>query len=671
MPQPTLPTELLAALAAVATASAAAQDPLDALRVALAQLVERLGVAGARLLEPDGQGGTREVAWHGASFPLAQSEPPAAPGLVAYPLRLAALEVGCFELLSPPAWLLEGEPAPLALLAAQVAPLLALRAESATRAREAARVQSLLEAGRATVSSLALKEVLSRAMQAVRDLFEASGVAIWRLDEGGVIRRFGSLGLHEEYVKAVMSLPPGEGVLGLALRQGRPIVVQDLARDRRVRMRAQLEREGFRSLVSVPLLCRGRAIGALSVYYRAPRSFTSADEESLAGLANQVAAAIDNALLHATTERALAEASAQRELLESVVRHAQDGILALDRGGRIVLFSPGCERLTGWPAEAALGRPLEDILNCGCCTPSPLVVPAGYAEAHVRTATGELRWLGVSTARISSRRPRTARTVAVLRDVTEAHQLDELKTAILSTASHELRTPLTGIRALSELLAEHEHASPDARQMAVTINRESERLTRLVENIMDVARIQAGRMPCVPRPVMLAPLLHDARTVLEGARRGQSLDVCVAGDLPVVWADPDRLRQVLDNLVDNAAKYSPAGSRVTLRAERLADAPFSGPEGGHGERGEMVLVSVLDQGPGIPPSQLERVFERFHRLSDTPGGSGLGLYLCRGLVELMGGRLWAESPPGGGACFRFTLPAAPRPATKAALVGAR
>src|SRR5581483_4502463 len=234
-----------------------------------------------------------------------------------------------------------------------------------------------------------------------------------------------------------------------------------------------------------------------------------------------------------------------------------------------------------------------------------------------------------------------------------ARALDELKTSILSTVSHELRTPLTAIRALSELLAEQEPSAGETGQMAATINRESERLTRLVENVFDVARLQAGRMPCAPRALALAPLLREAAAMFGGARRGHRLEVHAADDLPPVWADPDRLRQVLDNLLDNATKYSPPGTRVTLCA---APRPAPGEEGA-----ARLEVRVSDEGPGIPASQAERIFERFTRLAESPGGSGLGLYLCRGLVELMGGTIHAEPAPGGGACFRFTLPLAPTP----------
>ncbi len=642
-------------------------------RLALEVLVDQLGCAGARLLVLDARGRVQAVDTYGDVSSLGpgaaqgRRADAARPGRTS--LRYFGHDFGVLEAAAAPDWVTDdGDgPSPLARVGAAVAPSLALRAESSTRAREAARVRSLLEAAQASVSSLSLKDVLRQAMQAVRDLFEASGVAIWRLDEGGALRRFGSLGVRDEYVRAVSSMSPQEGVLGIALREGRPVAVPDLSRDPRVRMRAELEREGVRSMVSVPLSCRGRTIGALSVYYRQPRLFSAADQDALAGLANQVAAAIANAVSHATTERTLAEASAQRELLESVVRNAHDGILALDGAGRIVLFSPGCERLTGWKAEEARGRQLSEVLRCDCqpttgcaAAGSARLASGDYEEVHVRSLGGPLRWLGVSRARVASRRANAARSVRVLRDVTGARELDEMKTLILSTVSHELRTPLTAIRAMSELLVEHDEASPVARQMAATINRESERLTRLVENAMDVARLQAGRMPNRPRRLTLATVLREAIGVVEGARRGHRFELRIAEDLPQVWADPDRLRQVLDNLLDNATKYSPPGSAVTVEASVLPEPPARVVASASAPPADgFVEVSVADQGPGIPAEEVERVFERFHRLSAGGGGSGLGLYLSRGLVGLMGGTIRADPDAGQGARLRFSLPLAP------------
>jgi signal transduction histidine kinase len=236
----------------------------------------------------------------------------------------------------------------------------------------------------------------------------------------------------------------------------------------------------------------------------------------------------------------------------------------------------------------------------------------------------------------------------VLRDITAAKEMDELKSTLLSTISHELRTPLTSIRALSELLVEHEFDPDEARQAAETINRESERLTRLVDNVLDAARIEAGRLPTYPKPISLVEVIGEALGVLH-ARPGPRFRVEVPSDLPLVKADPDRLRQVLDNLFSNAVKYGPPEGVVRVRAQR---------------DGDLARIAVSDQGPGIPSEHLPRLFDRFHRVGgeNAPGGTGLGLFISNSLVELMGGRMQVSSRPGRGSSFSFTLPLAPESA---------
>lgn len=536
-----------------------------------------------------------------------------------------------------------------------------LRAE---REQQETQLRSLLDAAQAGVSSLALREVLQRVLTAVRDLFGASGAAVWRVDEGGVLRRFGSVGLSERYVRATTTAGSHDEITALVLKTGQPIAITDLAADDRVARTSLLRAEGVRSLLAAPLLTRGRANGALSVYRRDVHQFRLGEVELLAGLANLVAASVENALLHARTERALAEVSAQQELLHTIVETAQDGILALDAEGRIVLFSPGCERLTGWTAQEAEGRRATEVLNCEpgpglpCppdCPVKPLFPLKGargpqptYTELPLRTRDGRNRWLGASLARVAGRRPGRVRSVVVLRDITAAKEMDELKSMLLSTISHELRTPLTSIRALSELLVRHDFDSAEARQIAATINRESERLTRLVDNVLDAARIEAGRLPTYPRPLELAPVIREAVAVLEG-QAGPRFLVDVPANIPRVLADPDRLRQVLDNLLSNAVKYGPPDGEVCVRARRERDA---------------VRVSVADHGPGIAPEDIPRLFDRFQRLhrAESTGGAGLGLFITRNLVELMGGEIQVVSRPGQGSTFSFTLPLAEEPA---------
>lgn len=547
------------------------------------------------------------------------------------------------------------------LIAALLAPsVAAVRLQEAQR-RQEERLRSLLEAARASVSSLALREVLQRVLAAVRDLFNATAAAAWWSDETGVLRRFGSVGLSEAYVRAVTSLDSADSITGLVVRSGRPVAVRDVSVEPRLQARELWAREGIRSLTSAPLFSRGRAVGALSVYHQEVRDFTAEEVDLLAGLASVAAAAIENALLHARTERALAEVSAQGELLNAVVENAQDGILAVDERWRVLLFSPGCERLLGWTAAEATGRPYWEVLRCRCdgagplveehCPLRPLVVHSGepvpYVELLVRTRAGAERWIGLSIAPIAGRRAGGARAVMVLRDITAAKETDQMKSALLSTVSHELRTPLTAIRALSELLADHEFAAEQGRAMAATINRESERLDRLVANLLDAARLEAGRLPCEIRPLELAPIVAEAVAVFDRAQDRHTFVVDVPPDLPLVQGDPDRLRQILDNLLSNAVKYSPEGGLVGVRVERL---------------GDEVRVSVSDEGVGIAPEVAPRLFERFHRAEGAArgvGGTGLGLYITRGLVELLGGRISVTSQPGRGATFTFTLPVAP------------
>ena len=535
----------------------------------------------------------------------------------------------------------------------------------AERQRQERQLRSLLDAAQAGVSSLALREVLQRVLTAVRDLFGASGAAVWRLDEGGVLRRFGSVGLSERYVRAATAAGPGDGVADLVVRTAQPVAVADVLADPRLEQPTELAAEGVRSFLSAPLFSRGRASGALAVYRGDVHRFTPAETELLAGLANVVAASIENALLHARTERALTEVSAQRELLRTIVETAQDGILALDAEGRIVLFSPGCERLTGWSAAEAEGKLVGEVLTAEASgspdappvqalfptrgepyTYTELPLPRSEGGAGIRSKShggpGGIRWVGASLARVAGRRPGRVRAVMVLRDITAAKEMDELKSMLLSTISHELRTPLTSIRALSELLAEHDFEVVEGKQVAATINRESERLTRLVENVLDAARIEAGRLPTRPRTIALQPIVDEALRVLRG-RPGPRFRLDLPKNLPPILADPDRLRQVLDNLLSNAVKYGPPDGAVVLRARR---------------QGDNVRISVADQGPGIPAEHLPRLFDRFHRVEGErgPGGTGLGLYITRNLVELMGGTIEVESRLGHGTTFSFTLP---------------
>jgi signal transduction histidine kinase len=257
-------------------------------------------------------------------------------------------------------------------------------------------------------------------------------------------------------------------------------------------------------------------------------------------------------------------------------------------------------------------------------------------ETRVTERTAEL---GAVTAEL---RAANAELVAANAELT---QVDALKDEFVNLVSHELRAPLTNIAASVELLLATEPAAPAQAKLAI-IGEETQRLTRLVQSVLDVSRIQAGRLDLHPAPCAPAEL---CRAAVARQPADRPWLVSVGPDTPDVLADAERMQNVLINVLDNAAKYSPAGTPVQVTARPLGTAE--------------VLFAVVDRGSGIPADELGHIFERFHRVERGDAratyGHGLGLYIARRLVEAHGGRMWAESTPGVGATFLWTLPIAP------------
>ncbi|HEY3110731.1 MAG TPA: HAMP domain-containing sensor histidine kinase [Chloroflexota bacterium] len=298
-----------------------------------------------------------------------------------------------------------------------------------------------------------------------------------------------------------------------------------------------------------------------------------------------------------------------------------------------------------------------------------LMAPVGMMQLAIRQyvdqTASSIRQLEALNAdlqgEIAQRRAAEEENARLAREAARVAALEELsrlKSEFISIASHELRTPLTGILGFSELLTNNDPLLPedDRRRFQRLIFQQAEQLAALVDNLLDVSRIESGRVTLDP----IALDLEDALwPILESARQsapGHTLSVDLPAEARWVRADPDKVRQILTNLVSNAVKYSPAGGGVTISAQSEPGA-------------NRVTISVADQGLGIPPDQIERIFDRFQRV-DAPAtrgirGTGLGLFIVRELVELHGGTIGVESTVGRGSAFHFTLPAAPAPTTAA------
>jgi signal transduction histidine kinase len=230
----------------------------------------------------------------------------------------------------------------------------------------------------------------------------------------------------------------------------------------------------------------------------------------------------------------------------------------------------------------------------------------------------------------------------------ERDQLDRMKDEFVLTASHELRSPLTSVQGFAELLMlERDKLNPKQRETVEIILDNSRHLVRLLNELLDLARSDAGQLRIEPRPIEVRTLVDDAERAMRSQLDGkdQMLEDEIEPDLPRVNADRDRVRQVMVNLLTNANEYCPAGSSIRVTAQRV---------------GEEVEIAVIDDGPGIPAAQLEHIFERFTRgdagMTQRVGGTGLGLAISKSLVELHGGAIAAESTPGRGSTFSFRLP---------------
>ena len=376
----------------------------------------------------------------------------------------------------------------------------------------------------------------------------------------------------------------------------------------------------------------------------------------------------DGAVLYyeGTVEDISGPKRAQEELLASharraaIVEAALDGVLTLDAAGRIFEFNPAAERVLGWPPEEALGRNVLDLLDLPGFCPSThgelesyLASGAGVAlgrriETQGRRADGTVFPLELALTRLPGNNPATF--TAFLRDLSERHEIERLKAQFVATVSHELRTPLTSLRGALGLLAAGAlgNLPPEAGNAVEIAQRSILRLVSLVNDILDIERLEHGRLSLQLASHSLATLL--ARSVEEVSPIAREAGIALDAGHPqgVVVGDGDRLVQVIVNLLSNALKFSPRGSAVRLRA-------WETPDG--------VEVQVEDQGRGVPPSQREVIFDRFRQveIADSAGqrGAGLGLAIARSIVEMHGGRIGVESEPGKGSTFWFRIPRGP------------
>lgn len=338
--------------------------------------------------------------------------------------------------------------------------------------------------------------------------------------------------------------------------------------------------------------------------------------------------------------------TSERTKLSAVLNQMTDGVMIADTDGRVQLLNPAAERLFQIDAKKGLGRSVVEVLRYHQLVDLWRAAKEGRRQITMLEIGPQHLFLQVTGMPLKT--SLKGSTLILFQDLTQLRRLETVRRDFISNVSHELRTPLASLKALAETLQEGALDDPPAAQrFLIRMQTEIDNLTQLVNELLELSRIESGKMPLSFQRIQPCDLLRPAyeRMGLQVERAGLTLLMDCQPDLPAVFADPDRITQVMINLVHNATKFTPPGGQITLSAYR---------------DGDFVIIFVKDTGVGIPKKDLSRIFERFYKAdrARAGGGTGLGLSIAKHMVESHGGFIWAESEEDLGSTFYFSLPIA-------------
>jgi PAS domain S-box-containing protein len=438
----------------------------------------------------------------------------------------------------------------------------------------------------------------------------------------------------------------------------RPLAIENLTRAKTL-IESEPMNSAIKAAVALPIRTKDEVPAVMWVGYAAPRRFNDSDIDLLSTLASQTSVLVENARLFQTAE-------GERRRLAAILASTTDAVIVTDRENRILLLNPAAERAFGVRGESLSGRPIHQtrlpqaLVDVFCESLDP-------HEALTRElALADGRTLYANLSMILSADGERMGRVSVMRDITRLKELDELKSEFVATVSHDLRSPLTYMRGYTTMLSTVGELSERQREYAEKILRGVTQMSALVDDLLDLGRIEAN-VGLESEPCHLGAILAEAVDSKRARAAAKGVDLRLEpatrrGDVkaPIVFGDAALLRQAIANLVDNAIKYTPAEGEVVVR---LSVAP--GMEPGGKRDLSSAFISVSDTGIGIAPENQVRLFEKFYRVKrrDVPDvpGTGLGLSIVKSIVERHGGRIWVDSELNRGSTFTISLPLAERP----------
>ena len=519
------------------------------------------------------------------------------------------------------------------------------------------RLSRLSEASLRITESLDLDTILQGVIDGARSVNGARYGALLVLDDAGRMQDLVTSGMTPKEGRRLGALPEGLGLLRHLSEIEGPLRLAEIA--------SHPSSVGFpeghppmKTFLGAPVRHQGESLGNIYLTEKeGGQEFTADDEESLVMFASQAAVVIANARRYTEEHRA-------KDDLEALVNTSPVGILVFDaKTGDLVSLNQESRRIVR--GLRAPGRSQTEILSVLTFRrpdgreiplaemPTERALKSGNTvraeEIIIQLPDGQSVTTVISAMPIFSREGAVVSVVATVQDMTPLEDLQRLRAEFLGMVSHELRTPLTTIKgsAASALNSTRPFNPTEAHQFFRIIDEQADHMRSLINDLLDVTRIEAGTLSITPETSAVAALVEQARAAFLGGGAKNSIEIDLPADLPPVAADGQRVVQVLTNLLSNASKYSPASSTIRVTALR---------EGSH------VAVTVADEGRGVSAEDLSKLFRKFLRISGTDGkpevgGEGLGLSVCKGIVEAHGGRIWAESDgPGLGTRLTFTIP---------------
>jgi PAS domain S-box-containing protein len=502
--------------------------------------------------------------------------------------------------------------------------------------------------GSALTKAENLPTALGRCAEAMVRHLGAAMASIWTLSPTEKILDLqGSAWARRPLFGPEARVPVGEFRIGEIARDRKPALIDLTAGQEREDDKDWARREGMVAFAGYPLIVEDRLVGVVAMF--AMRPLTESALHALASVADEIALGIDRA-------RAAEALRASEAHTRAVVDHLMEGLIVVDEKAVVRAMNPAAERIFGYTAAELVGRPLAVLV--------PETVSGDTStflrEAHRRALGHITEWEGrrkngevfpFELSLFEFRTPEGQRLGGSIRDVSESREVERLKKEFVSTVSHELRTPLTSIRGSLGLLAGGVLGKlpPEAVEVVAVAERNVVRLVRLINDILDLERLDTGRIEMHFETVTLASVFARSLEAVGSFAAQEGIELECSATAGQVWGDGDRLVQVLVNLLSNAVKFSPRGGVVRLSAAS---------EGGWAQ------VRVADQGRGIPASFREAIFERFRQVEASDarqkGGSGLGLAICKAIIEQHGGSIGVESEEGQGSVFWLRLPVSPR-----------